>query len=404
MGDAVTQFIARQAIFDRQQRSYGYELLYRDGPIQQACHVDQESATRSTISKSFLFGLDTFCGDSRAFVNCTAAILTSDYILTTPPARTVLEVLETVEASEAVISGLQRLKQAGFTIALDDFVPDRARLALLGFADLLKIDVQATSSREVEELVRQFRGTHKLLAEKVETREEFSTAFDLGFELFQGYFFQKPEILQTNDLSANVAVYAQLIAAVNNTALDFNRLETLIKSDAALCYRLLRYLNSALFCLQSSVTSIRHALALLGEREIRKWISLVALTCAAQSRPHELLKSALLRAKLGGALAPRARCREYDGFLLGMFSLMDCVLGVPMQQIICKVEMPPEVAVSLKGKTGRLTQLMEMIKNYETGEWAQFSSLASQLGIEERYVAGSYSDSIRWVDQLVALT
>jgi EAL and modified HD-GYP domain-containing signal transduction protein len=239
------------------------------------------------------------------------------------------------------------------------------------------------------------------VAQKVESREEFKAALDGGFDLFQGYFFSRPELLSINDINVSKQGYMRLLQAVYNPELDFPTLEQIIKSDAALCYRLLRYMNSALFCAQSGVSSIRHALMLLGEREIRRWIVLTTVVLAAEEGPGELVKLAMLRASFAELLACHARVQPYHAFLLGLFSLMDAILNVPLPTIIQRVEIPAEVAAALSGKAGRLHRLLTLIETYEKAKWADCQETAEGLGLQENLLPDSYREALGWVDRVM---
>jgi len=257
-------FVARQPIFAADEKVFGYELLFRDGVEDYFREQDADAASRKALDTSLQMGLQMLCDGRRAFVNCTRDVLLKDYITLLPSPLTVVEVLESVPADDLVKSALQRLKQAGYMIALDDFAVDDPRESLADFADILKVDLRATTAEQRVVLVKRF-GPWKcrLLAEKVETREEFTAAKAAGFVYFQGYFFQKPELVQAREVPANRLNYVRLLQAVSKPELELRELEILIKQEASVCYRLLRYLNSAAFGIQNEVHSIRHALTLL---------------------------------------------------------------------------------------------------------------------------------------------
>ena len=198
------RFVARQPILAADQQVFGYELLFRDGVEAYFRNPDPEAASRSTLDSTFLFGLDTLCDGRRAFVNCTRDILLKDYITLLPPQQTVVEVLETVEPDDLVIAACKRLSEGGFMIALDDFVVDDPRTRLVDFADLIKVDLRVTTGEQCDVLVKRFRNQRcRMVAEKVETQEEFKSAQKIGFSYFQGYFFRKPEIVQARESPAN---------------------------------------------------------------------------------------------------------------------------------------------------------------------------------------------------------
>jgi EAL and modified HD-GYP domain-containing signal transduction protein len=290
------------------------------------------------------------------------------------------------------------LKKNGFMLALDDFVPSEARNAFLPWADIVKVEMQNASPELVTFLLEQIRPGTKLLAERVETRDEFETARALGFVLFQGFYFCKPQVMATKSLSPCQISSIRLLQAIANEELEFTEIETIVKQDAALCYRLLRFINSAEFCLSSSVQSIRHAFALLGERNTRRWILLTTIVMMADDEPRELLRCALLRAKLMELVAPRAKCKEYEGFLAGLLSLMAVILESP--SIATRLEVPVNVSAALVGKGGRLGDLLNVATTYERGEWEECEAAAKTLKISEVDLSAAYMKSVEWVSTI----
>src|SRR5271165_3560892 len=283
------RYVARQPIFDRDQNVFGYELLFRDGLVN-AFSGDTNEASRATLDRSLLIGLDVLCDGRRAFVNCTRDTLVKGLVTLLPSTITVVEVLETVPADPEVVTACQSLKKAGYMIALDDYVADDPREALAELADIIKVEMQLTTEEQRLAMMKQFGPWRcRLLAEKIETHAEFVRARDQGFVYFQGYFFRRPEMMNTHDMPANRMNYLRMLQEVSRPDLDVGALEKLIKAEASVCYRLLRYLNSAIFGLKSEIHSVRHALSMLGERDARRWVRLVAAVGAGQERTSDLV-------------------------------------------------------------------------------------------------------------------
>src|ERR1700686_993938 len=275
------RYVARQPIFDRVQNVFGYEILFRNG-VEDYFNADPELAARSTLDSSLLFGITTLCDKRRAFVNCTREVLFKDLIPLLPPPQAVAEILETVEPEDRVIAACKRLKAAGYLIALDDFAPNDPRIPLCEFADIIKIDVRATRPEERAGMLRRFSSPKcKMLAEKIETPHEFQQARDMGFSYFQGYFFCRPEIVVGREVPASQLHYIRLLEMVSRRDIAMLELERMLKREGRISYRLLRYLNSPIFGLALEIKSIRHAMAILGEREMRRWIRLVVTVGAA---------------------------------------------------------------------------------------------------------------------------
>ena len=392
------RFVARQPILDRKQKVFGYELFFRNG-IEDHFTADPELAARATLDSSLLFGLNTLCHNSRAFVNCTREVLLKDLITLLPPGQTVAEILETVEPEDRVVAACKRLKQAGYLIALDDFAADDPRTPLCGLADIIKVDVRATSVEDRSGLIRRFRSPQcRMLAEKVETIQEFNEARDMGFTYFQGYFFYKPELVMGREVPANRLRYLQLLEMVSRPELDLRELEKMLKQEAAICYRLLRYLNSPVFGFSLEIKSVRHAMAILGERELRRWIRLVVTIGAAEQRCSELVLMGLTRARFCELLSSRLKLNN-DLFLMGLLSLMDAILEIDMGSLFAQIPVDQEIKAALMGQASSLRPLYQLMLAQESGEWAHVSELANRQGLTDDEVADAWWRALSWAQE-----
>ena len=404
-----THFVARQPILTTDEKVFGYELLFRDGIENFFRSPDSDAASRSTLNSSMLLGLDVLCDGRRAFVNCTRDILLKDYVTLLPAGQTVVEILETVPADDLVVAACRRLKEAGYMIALDDFAPGDPREPLTDLADIIKVDLRATTLDDAAAMVKRYGPWRcRLLAEKVETREEFIASKKAGFLYFQGYFFRRPEILTAREIPANRLNYLRMLTAVSQPELDVRHIENLVKGEASLCYRLLRYLNSAAFGFKAEIHSVRHALSILGEREVRRWIRLVASLGAGQDKPSDLVLAALVRARFCELLSPRVQQssrhkvqpEDSDLFLMGMLSLMDCILEIPMRQVLDNVPIDQECKAVLLGATSRLRPFYQLMLAQESGEWTVVRELATQLQLCESDVSTCYWKAMQWARQV----
>ena len=396
-----TQFVARQPILTVDEKVFGYELLFRDGVEDFFRHDDPDQASRSTLNTAMLLGLDVLCDGRRAFVNCTRDILLKDYITLLPSEQAVVEVLETVPADDLVVAACRRLKESGYTIALDDFAVNDPREVLTDLADIIKVDIRETSAADAAAMVKRYGPWRcRMLAEKVETREEFLATKKAGFLYFQGYFFRRPEILTAHEIPANQFNYLRMLKAVSQRELDVREIENLVKSEAALCYRLLRYLNSAAFGFANEIHSVRHALAILGEREVRRWIRLVATLGAGQGKTSELVLSAMVRARFCELLSPKIPHGDSDLFLMGLLSLMDAILEIPMSQVLDNIPIDQETKAVLSGGASRLRPFYQLMLAQESGEWKTATDLTSQLHLTEGEVAESYWQAMRWAREV----
>jgi EAL and modified HD-GYP domain-containing signal transduction protein len=393
------RFVARQPILDRAQRVFGYELLFRNG-IQDYFHADPDLAARSTLDSSLLFGLNTLCHNSHAFVNCTREVLLKDLVTLLPPNQTVVEVLETVEPEECIIEACKRLKEAGYRIALDDFAPNDPRIPLCGFADIIKVDLRATGMEERAGMVRRFGSPKcKMLAEKVETIQEFTQARNMGFTYFQGYFFCKPELVVGHEVPANRLRHLRLLEMVSRAELDLRELETILKQEASLCYRLLRYLNSPLFGFALEIKSVRHAMAILGERELRRWIRLVITISAAERGCSELVLMGLTRARFCELLSTRLQSKN-DLFLMGLLSVMDAILEIDMTSLLAQIPVDADIKSALLGQTSNLRPLYRLMRAQESGEWEHVTELTAQLKLSEGDAGETWWEALTWAQDV----
>jgi EAL and modified HD-GYP domain-containing signal transduction protein len=397
------RFVARQAILTADEKVFGYELLFRDGIENFFTATDPDAASRSALNTSMLIGLDVLCDGRQAFLNCTREVLLNDYVTLFPSTQTVVEVLETVPPDDAVVEACRRLKQAGYSIALDDFAVNDPRESLTDLADILKVDLRATSSADAAAMVKRYGPSRCcMLAEKVETREEFSSTKKDGFLYFQGYFFRRPEILTAHEIPANQLNYLRMLTAVSRPELDVREIENLVKSEASLCYRLLCYLNSPVFGFSSEIHTVRHALGILGEREVRRWIRLVATLGAGQGKTSDLVLAALVRARFCELLSPKLQRGDSDLFLMGMLSLMDILLEIPMRQVLENVAVDHECKTVLLGQASPLLPFYQMMLAQESGDWKTVSILAPQLALTEADIANVYWQAMQWARQVSA--
>jgi c-di-GMP-related signal transduction protein len=240
----------------------------------------------------------------------------------------------------------------------------------------------------------------RLLAEKVETREEFLAAKKAGFVYFQGYFFRKPELMQAREIPSNRLNYVRMLQAVSRPELDPREVEEIIKSEASLCYRLLRYLNSAVFGFANEIHSVRHALSMLGEREARRWIRLVATLAAGQDKSSELVLSALVRARFCELLSPKVPHGDSDLFLMGLLSMMEAILETPMAKVLEKVPIDQQTKAALLGGASSLRPLYQLMLARESGDWENTGLLAKQLHLNESEIAENYWQAMQWARQV----
>jgi EAL and modified HD-GYP domain-containing signal transduction protein len=394
--------VARQPILTSKDQVFGYELLFRDGVEDFFRNSDQDAASRSTLDTSMLMGLDVLCDGRHAFVNCTTDTLLKGYVTLLPPSQVVVEILESVPVDDLVKAACVRLKEGGYTIALDDFVANDPRAELVEFADIIKVDLKQTPAAEQAALIKRYGSRCRMLAEKVETHKEFSACQKAGFSYFQGYFFRRPELLQAREIPKNRVNYLRLLQAISQVEIDPREIEDIIKGEASLCYRLLRYLNSAAFSFASEIHSVRHGLAILGEREVRRWVRLVATLGAAQNKPSDLVLSALVRARYCELLAPKIPHGESDLFLVGLLSLMDAILEIPMGVVLDGISLDRETRAVLLGQKSPLDPVYQLMLSHELADWPKLSALCAQLRLPESLVTECHWKAMQWAREMTA--
>jgi c-di-GMP-related signal transduction protein len=399
---APTRFIGRQPILSPNRKVYGYELLFRSG--WENCFTgNPEDAAQQMIDTTLLFGMENLVHGGKAFVNCTAAALTNR-LVTCFPKGTVLEVLETVQVTDEVVTACKELKQLGYSIALDDFLPGTSSDRLLGLADYIKLDFQACDANQLRHIQRQLTGSHAaLIAEKVETAEQVNRALNEGYHLFQGYFFSRPAVLTSREVPANRVAYIQILNTINDPLSDRNQLERLVSSEASLCFRLLRFVNSAGFGARGRVSSIRQALILIGEVEFRKLVTIAAATClgSGANQSPEIMLLCLHRARFCELIAPIAGLATAEQYLIGLLSVIDAMLNVSMERILLMLPLPPDSAAVLLGEPSTIDLPLSLIRYYEQSQWEVCAAACRSLSLTEAELTTIYLDSLRWANQQI---
>jgi c-di-GMP-related signal transduction protein len=399
--------IARQPILAADESVIGYELFFRESQQQRAFSADAEAATSAAIDMLNFVGLGVLCDGRMAFINCSHDMLLSDYFTLLPPNDVVIEIQETVAVDEKVVQACQKLKLAGYSIALDNFVPDDKREALVPYARFIKVDITKVPSEVGAPLAARYaRPDCRMLAQKVESRVEFLTSRNDGYACFQGYFFRRPENLRARQIPANQATYIRLLTAVSKPVVDFAEIEALIKHEPSLCYRLLRYLNSPLLGLSTPVVSVRNALNLLGERESVRWIRMATTLVMGQEKSSDLVLSSLVRARFCELIAPKVEHGNSDLFLMGMLSLIDAILSVPIGIVIEELCLDASIkAQLLAAKTEKKTPLStiyDLMVAREDGDWGLVTRLGKQLNLSLSSVAEASNQAMRWAHEITS--
>lgn len=386
--------IGRQPIYDSQLKVYAYELLFRSSAsttVSGVTAATADLATSMVINYAFMeLGIERVLGNHIGFVNLTRNFLLSDDPMPFTQDKIVLEVLEDIEVDPQLIEAIEKLVQQGYTLALDDFIYQENLAPLVKLAKIIKVDVlgvEEASLRQHVDILKNY--PVQLLAEKIETLEQYELCQQLGFELFQGYYFSRPTILEDKPLPKDQMKLFQIIEKLQDPDIEFEQIEQLIVQDVGLSYKLLRLLNSAAMELRRNVDSIQQALVMLGLKAIRTWTTLIALN-TIQSHPAELMTNALIRAKMCEQLAPRYGVSEQTGFVLGVFSNIDVMMGLPMPKVLQSLPLNDEVKAALIAREGILGQLLTTVIAYKLGQWDSIDTAHTSLEqLSEIYIAST---------------
>jgi c-di-GMP-related signal transduction protein len=393
--------VARQPIFDIRKKISGYELLFRDQTARYNPDVDGDVATSTVLANSyFSIGMDSLIGDKKSFINFTQSLLLQKYPLLLPKDSTVIEILENVQPTPELVTACREMARAGYMFALDDFTYAPELQPLIDLAHIIKFDFRLSSIEMIQDYLQKIQRHDNLLllAEKIETHGEFKQAQEMGFDLFQGFFFCKPELVSGKEIPGNQLALLQIMAAVNRPEFDIQEIETLIAPDVSLAYKLLRYINSAFFAKAQKISSIQQALVYMGEAEIRRFVSLIAMSNLAKGKPGELIRTACIRGKfcelLGNIITQPILPSEL--FTLGMFSLIDAILDQPMQKVMKELPLSDDIKTALIERKGRLMGYLLLVETYEKGQWEQMAKVTQVMNIPEEKLPELYVEACKW--------
>lgn len=402
-------FIARQPIFDTKNRIVAYELLYRnDGEAEAAVGASTTDMSSRVIVDGVLgFGLDRLTDGHRAFINLPEHFLINGVPEVLPPDKVVLEVLESVRPTAEVLEACTRLREEGYTLAMDDFVYSPEFAPLLKVCHIVKVDIleQAHQLERMAEGMKHFDVT--LLAEKVENAEAHQRCAELGFELFQGFYYFKPQTMTRKDLSTESITVVRLLNLLGDSSVPDRIIEEAFRSDPALTYKLLRIVNSAAYG-GRGVDSITHALRLLGREPLYRWMSLLLLTLGGNkegSIGFEMVKSALLRGRMAEVVGEALRHTAKEPvpsagtlFLVGLFSHMDALMGIAMPEIMAELDISQEVKDALIDGTGSAGAILRGVVAYEQGDWLRATLEVENLGGDSTLLSEQYQDAFGWAN------
>jgi EAL and modified HD-GYP domain-containing signal transduction protein len=402
-------YAARQPILDKNKNLFAYELLFRDSVENVFPDIDGDEATSKMIEASqFNMGISGFTGSKPAFINFTLDTLSKGYPEMIAPDEVVVEILETVKPGKKLLAICKKLHEEGYTIALDDYEHQKVWLHFYPFIKIIKIDIQQSTTENINDVcsaVKNFPHI-KLLAEKVETHDEYNRMFELGFDYFQGYFFAKPEMIKTKSLSPSQIAMAELLYETSKTDLDLNNITKVFERDVSLSYKLLRYANSAIFKRRNEISTIKQALVILGSGELKRFIGLMFAVTANPNKPSELINLAMTRAKFCELVAHNSNL-QLDisiAFLTGLLSMIDAILDEEMATVLEKLPLSQEIKDPLLTEKGLMAAIIKLIELIEQAHWDKTNIVIEKLQLDKDKVVEYYNQSLAWADEQSQLT
>lgn len=399
-------FIARQPIFNKDMEIYGYELLFRSRFEDTSFgKYDSTIATATVVNNLFEMGIDQIVDRTRAFINFDYNFILSDSIELINPQTLVIEVLENVDADDLLADRLKYLKTLGYKIALDDFVEEYDEYKLVPITDIIKYDIRETPIDSIGNAINKALEQKKiLLAEKIETEEEFLHAKQMGFQLFQGYFFSKPSIIsKVNDKVSIKTQYLRVLSELKKKESSYLTLTKLIETDVNLAYRLMRVASTNKS--EDLGCSIQKTLIYMGYKRIERWINILMLQDLSNSKPSELLKLSLIRSKFGEFIAENSKYknRREEVTMMCLFSTLDAMLDVPIEKALSGIALTDDVRNALINQSGELVQVFELISCYEKGIWEKVKIISSKINIDDEKLTQGYLKSLKYADKIIKI-
>jgi len=398
-------FVARQPIFNRDNVVVGYELLYRDSEKNfYNTSITYNVATAILLMNSYFhFGINNLVGDKTAFINFDEYLIKAEIPNLLSTTNVVIELLENITPDEVFVSKIQKLINEGYTIAIDDFDGNYSHEELIRLSRIIKVDFLKNSKDDIQQIFYKYHKQGKLLlAEKVETREQYEWAKKLGFDYFQGYFFKKPGMLRSKELSVSSAQYIRLMEALTKPEPNFKDIANIIEIDVRLTYKLLRVVNSS-FSLATHITSIHHALSILGINAFSKWLSLAMVQDLGKVTSTELIKLSMFRSKFLELIASQTPILENctdEISLLGILSVIDVLLHEPMVKIVKNLPLTEAVKKAFLGEESVYSIPYKLCLEYEKGNFGNMQALCDSIQYNINKLPHDYQTAIEWSDKL----
>ena len=397
-------YAARQPILDVNKNLYAYELLFRDSIDNVFPDIDGDEATSKMIEASkFNMGISDFTSNKPAFINFTLETLAQGYPEMLTNEEVVVEILETIKPGKKLLGLCKDLHSKGYIIALDDYEHQTVWTHFYPFIKIIKIDIQQTNFDQVKKVIDAIKDYPHidLLAEKVETYQEYDQAQQLGFKYFQGFFFAKPEMVKTKNLSPSQLAMAELLYETSKPELDLASITSVFERDVSLSYKLLRYANSAIFKRRSEVSTIKQALVLLGSSELKRFLGLMFAVTANPDKPTELIKLAMTRAKFCELVAQDLKSQLDDSiaFLTGLLSMIDAILDEELEVVLAKLPLVAEIKEPLLTRKGVMAAIIKLVEFIEHAQWDKTNIVMEKLKLDKEQAVKHYNEALAWADE-----
>ncbi|WP_421132664.1 EAL and HDOD domain-containing protein [Alteromonas sp. A079] len=401
-------YIARQPIFDAERSVYAYELLFRSGEENCFPDIPPDEATSKILTSTHLsLGIEEITGDKKAFINFHRDTLMFRFPTSLDASKVVIEVVETVDVDDALVAACKHIRGLGYPIALDDYDMHGKWDAFIPFTSVVKIDTTEIAHEKIPALIERFHQHKiKLVAERIETYEEFRKFKDMGFDYFQGYFLAKPEIVRHRKLGPSSLTMMELLTLSSQPKLNFEEVNRIIERDPSLTYLLLRFINNPLINKRNKITSLKHALTFMGEVEVKKFISLLALANLSDGQPNELMHMALVRAKFCEYvfLSNKSGENPLTGFLTGLLSLLDAMMEQTIEELVSKVPISEDVKKALCGQPGLLKDSLTVAKYFERANWTGIKRFSAKYNVKQTTLHEYYNQAIKWAGHMQNVT
>ncbi|MCP4216108.1 MAG: HDOD domain-containing protein [bacterium] len=393
--------VARLPIFNEKKEVIAYRLQFQAGFQEYAKPINDEHAAIKVISNSMVIGLRNLTGGKKAFVTFNRKLLLSKIPCMFPMDLLAVEIPGLHEPEERLITACHNLRVSRYLLAMGPFVLEDQFVPFHSLADIIKIDYPRmgdsfkppASAPEI-----------KYMADGIETKEQFEAARDEGYSYFQGFFFREPDLVGAREMPGYKVNYLQILSKVCQPNMPITEIENILKHDPSLTHKLLRFINSASYGFKVTVRSVGHALALLGKRDVKKWLSIIALSGIGSDTPEEVMRTAVVRARLceliGQELGLESKSESANFFFMGIFSMADVLLGRPMLEVLAELPLETGVKAALLGEHNRYSRILHLVLSYEEADWENTARLSKELNLGQGRLPAHYLDAVQWAKTL----